>query len=199
MKYFPVQRGEPVDSASLAQRSRFGGAPWLPARGGADVLRPRGADRRACPLLAQIFLDDLPTPPALPSLLVQIFVPNESRGAGRAPFVRVVDGQSGEGELAQPEIKHDHVASPLFIGAPHVEPARPEQVSKIFGTPITCALPEFETDFGRCAECHTPRTLLFHLECDTVPEWSFGDTGWLVLAWCEAHPWDLFCAPFQVP
>lgn len=199
MKFFPVSRGEPVAPDSLALRSRFGGAPWLSARGGIDVLRPRSGDRRACPLLVQLALDELPIPPTLPALLVQVFVPDESRGAGRAPFIRIVDGQPGEGELAQVELRHDRFASPLLIGPPRIEPARAEQVSKIFGTPITCALPEFETDFGRCADCHRPRTLLFHLECGTVPEWSFGDTGWLVIAWCAAHPWDVFCAPFQVP
>jgi hypothetical protein len=82
---------------------------------------------------------------------------------------------------------------------PLTEPPRLAQVSKLFGLPITCALPEDETNFGSCAECRAPRTLLFHLEGQTVSEWSIGDAGWLVIAWCAQHPWDIFCAPFQVP
>jgi hypothetical protein len=198
-KYFPVRRGAPVDPGMLGPRSRFGGAPWLPARGGLLALRPRTADRRACPLLFQLALDELPLPPALPEILVQVFVPGESRDAGPGAFVRVVDGQADEGELARVELGHDRVAAPILIGEPLVEPARAEQVSKLFGAPVTCAFPEDETAFGHCGECRAPRTLLFHLEAATVPEWSFGDSGWLVLAFCASHPWDVWCATFQVP
>lgn len=199
MRYFPVQRGAPVAPETLAHRSRFGGAPWLPARGGIDVLRPRAGDRRACPLLFQLALDELPVPPALDAILLQVFVPDESRGAGRGAFIRVVDGQADQGELAMPELAHDRVTTPLLIDAPLVEPARAKQVSKLFGAPVTCAMPDHETEFGHCGECRAPRTLLFHLEGETVPEWSFGDTGWLVIAWCESHPWDVGCFTFQVP
>mgnify|MGYP000317119081 CR=1 FL=1 len=203
VKYFPVQRGAAIQaltlSATLAHRSRFGGAPWLPGRGGLDALRPRAPNRRACPLLFQLALDELPVPVALPAILVQVFLPDMTRSAGRGAFVRVVDGQANEGEPAQAEIDYDRQAFPFVIGEPLDEQKRAVQESKLFGAPVTCALPEFETDFGRCADCRAPRTLLFHLEGDTVAEWSFGDSGWLVLAWCEKHPWDVSCSIFQVP
>lgn len=211
MQCYPIGRGPAESVTPLARSSRFGGAPWLSPRSAESSNRPRDANQRPLDMILQLALDDLPTPPPFGDLLLQLFATHPRSAFGAT--LRLVDASGDDGMLAPSESAWDASASAMHREAaitdvPHYRDhlalthadgrSRPHQVTRLFGFPFIMTSAS-EANFGTCADCKKPLEVLLHLEGSTMPEFTFGDTGWLVIGWCRDHPWSLFCATHQVP